>query len=307
MRDSLTVPLRAVHVSADRAGVLLDWAAGQRTRPYGMPDEPRDGPAARPQAAPLPEEADRAVAEFGAALGAAGALVVSGLPVPADLPATPDRPYPLIRRQVGTEPLLQAVAARLGEIFGYADWHDGDRVQNLYPLPGEAQKQNASNSVLLEMHTETAFRPNTPDALALYCLRADPAAETVICDIARVCAALPAAQARALAEPAFGFALPDGGLTPPLPVVGNWRGRPRYHYADALASHDAAHAGALDALRTAIQETGTRIALRAGDLLLLDNVHMVHGRTAYRPRYDGTDRWLQRCLVRAAPTADPLV
>ncbi|MFJ3673612.1 TauD/TfdA family dioxygenase [Streptomyces sp. NPDC090106] len=302
MRDAPTPPLPAVRLTARAADTLMEWSTGQRTRPYGTPD----GPSRPPAEAPLPDEVAQAVTRFGAQLGAAGALLVSGLPVPADLPATPDRPYPLIRRSVGTEPLLQAVADPVGEIFGYADWHDGDRVQNLYPLPEQARGQNASNSVRLEMHTETAFRPDTPDALALYCLRGDPRAQTVLCDLARVCAGLPAAQAEALAEPAYGFALPDGTLTAPLPVIGRWRDRPRYHYADALVPHDAAHAGPLEALRTAVRETATRIVLRAGDLLLLDNVHMVHGRTAYRPRYDGTDRWLQRCLVHAPATAGPL-
>jgi L-asparagine oxygenase len=39
------------------------------------------------------------------------------------------------------------------------------------------------------------------------------------------------------------------------------------------------------------------VPLVAGDLLLVDNYRMVHGRTPFRPRYDGTDRWLRKVTV----------
>ena len=32
---------------------------------------------------------------------------------------------------------------------------------------------------------------------------------------------------------------------------------------------------------------------------MVDNRVTVHGRTAFRPRYDGRDRWLQRTFVAA--------
>ena len=34
-----------------------------------------------------------------------------------------------------------------------------------------------------------------------------------------------------------------------------------------------------------------------GDLLIVDNNLAVHGRTPFEPRFDGTDRWLQRTFV----------
>jgi L-asparagine oxygenase len=38
--------------------------------------------------------------------------------------------------------------------------------------------------------------------------------------------------------------------------------------------------------------------LEAGDLLIIDNNKTIHGRKPFQPRYDGTDRWVQRMLVR---------
>ena len=37
--------------------------------------------------------------------------------------------------------------------------------------------------------------------------------------------------------------------------------------------------------------------LEAGDLLVVDNRRAVHGRSEFRARFDGTDRWLQRTFV----------
>lgn len=39
--------------------------------------------------------------------------------------------------------------------------------------------------------------------------------------------------------------------------------------------------------------------LRPGDLCFLDNRNVVHGREAFSPRYDGSDRWLKRANVVA--------
>ena len=35
----------------------------------------------------------------------------------------------------------------------------------------------------------------------------------------------------------------------------------------------------------------------AGDILLFDNRRVMHARTPFEPRYDGTDRWLQRVII----------
>ncbi|MBK6763531.1 MAG: TauD/TfdA family dioxygenase [Micrococcales bacterium] len=45
------------------------------------------------------------------------------------------------------------------------------------------------------------------------------------------------------------------------------------------------------------------MTLKAGDLLVVDNDVAVHGRTPFTPRFDGTDRWLQRTFVVADHTA----
>ena len=60
---------------------------------------------------------------------------------------------------------------------------------------------------------------------------------------------------------------------------------------------DATARDALAALADAIACSYTSVVLEAGDLLVIDNRRAVHGRSEFRARFDGTDRWLQRTFV----------
>ncbi|WP_435888864.1 TauD/TfdA family dioxygenase [Streptomyces niveus] len=40
------------------------------------------------------------------------------------------------------------------------------------------------------------------------------------------------------------------------------------------------------------------VSLEPGDVLVVDNDMVVHGRVPFTARYDGTDRWLKRASVR---------
>jgi L-asparagine oxygenase len=51
-------------------------------------------------------------------------------------------------------------------------------------------------------------------------------------------------------------------------------------------------------LATAFEAVRRTIVLAPGDLAFVDNRLAVHGRTAFRARYDGRDRWLQRMFVQ---------
>jgi len=46
-----------------------------------------------------------------------------------------------------------------------------------------------------------------------------------------------------------------------------------------------------------VVEHQAAVVLEAGDLLIVDNDLAVHGRRPFSPRFDGTDRWLQRTFV----------
>ncbi|MEV7992582.1 TauD/TfdA family dioxygenase [Streptomyces sp. NPDC086077] len=57
----------------------------------------------------------------------------------------------------------------------------------------------------------------------------------------------------------------------------------------------------LQALPEARDEVTDTVRMRPGDLLILDNARVVHGHTAFTPRWDGRARRLHRTYARSLP------
>jgi L-asparagine oxygenase len=274
----------------------------------------------RAEVVTLTPAVQEALAEIKAGRGA-GAVLLRNLPIPHDLRTTPDRSFQELDDIVpmGTEAILAAVAQSLGEAFSYREWDAGALVHNKYPILAHRNVQFGSNAVEFLLHTETPFRDVSPDHLALLCLRGDPTgrANTMVADLAKTVDGLDASVIAQLSRAAFAFetdnplvVLPDGrGVTEPQPVVSSRDGERVLEFVGDLVAVDAESAAALAELTARVKAVAVPVPLATGDLLVLDNRRVVHGRNAIEPRYDGTDRWLQRMLVtsrlvRESPTAD---
>lgn len=243
-----------------------------------------------------------------------GALVLSGWQVDdAGIGPTPrhwrgqDRPS----RTHQEELYLVLVSSVLGDIFAWSTVQDGRLVQDLLPIRAEERHKSAGSSdSLLDLHNEDAFSPLRCDYLGLLCLRNDDLVPTsyAALDVAR----LTPEQRRVLAEPRF-VLTPDSehvrraverGETPPAPPkTGLLFGDPQSPYLAIdeffieVDPHDAAALDALDALLHQLRSAQQDVALRPGELLIIDNYRAVHGRRPFRARYDGRDRWLKRIGV----------
>lgn len=210
------------------------------------------------------------------------------------------------------ELLQMAVAANLGHPYNYHSRKTRALIDNMIPRRGDRTKQVGTNAIDLTWHTEDAHLELSCDTFILFCLRGDPRALTLV------------------------SCLDEAGLSP---EVRQELGRPGYRIAaDASVDSSPAHAMAsvlhhsrdgqrlrFDPLFTvASSEAGERallglhehlvsraigIALEPGDMLVVDNRRTAHARTAFAPKYDGTDRWVQRLLVLQQPVpaevADP--
>ena len=158
---------------------------------------------------------------------------------------------------------------------------------------------------MLEFHTEAAFHPHRPRYLLLLCLRGDPSAVTTLSSIHEVLPHLPAAVRDILFQPRFRTAVDESYLHgrqnvlgEPMAVLTGDRELPTMVFeADLMVGTDEAADDALQSLARAVAALATGVALEAGDLLVVDNAVAVHGRTPFSPRFDGTDRWLQRAMV----------
>ncbi len=252
-----------------------------------------------------PTEVRRAVREFRRHSGPDGSLVLRHLPINArDLP-----PTPAVKGSVQHTPSLPAAmlllfAAGLGDPGAFAAEKSGALVQDVVPVPGQEEVQGNVGSVELTFHTENAFHPHRPDHVMLLCLRADHegVAELRTSCARRVLPLLTPATRAALgrpeyvteAPPSFG---PAGEGTAHAVLTGDPED-PDWCF------DEAATRGATPEARAALAELGevahrtyTAVRLRPGDLAVVDNRVTLHGRSAFTPRYDGRDRWLQRTFA----------
>lgn len=280
------------------AAELLDHA-GDRV------DDPAWVARARHSWEDTPAEVRCAVREFRRHSGPDGALVLRRLPIGAsDLP-----PTPMVKGSVQHSPSLPAAmlllfAAGLGDPAAFAAEKSGALVQDVVPVPGQERVQGNVGSVELTFHTENAFHPHRPDYVMLLCLRPDHegVAELRTSCVRRVLPLLTPPTRAALgrpeyvteAPPSFG---PAGQGTAHAVLTGD-PDDPDWCF-DETATRAVTEEGraALTELGEAVRRTYTCALLRPGDLAIVDNRVTLHGRSAFTPRYDGRDRWLQRTFA----------
>jgi L-asparagine oxygenase len=255
----------------------------------------------------LPSGVRAALAQFTHDPGQTGALLLRGVPI-GPLPDTPPSPRASIDADLQTPFTLLTVARALGEPVGYLPEQAGDIVQNIVPVQQSATRQvSTSSKVQLMFHTEAAFHPHRPRYLLLLCLRGDPSAATTLASIREVAPFIDPTLHNVLFAPRFRTA-PDESylknpdaprkLGAPMPVLSGDRDKPSMVFdAELMVGTDAQAQQALDALAEAVARFHTGVVLEQGDLLVIDNQVAVHGRSPFLPRFDGTDRWLQRSFV----------
>jgi L-asparagine oxygenase len=253
----------------------------------------------------LPVRLLEAIRRFRHDPGPDGILTITGLPVDADnLPSTPNVPDSVEHAATVSSALAMLLGQQLGEVIAYKEEKHGALVQNVVPVPSLARSQSNAGSVPLEMHTENAFHPNRPDYVGLLCLRAaqQHRVGTRIAAIRRAYPLLDEADRTVLREPRFATEAPpsfaSADCTSPLPILTGSPDDPDicvdFHATSPL---DAGATRTMARLRAALDEVECELALETGGMVFLDNRLVVHGRIAFTPRYDGTDRWLHRVFV----------
>jgi hypothetical protein len=240
--------------------------------------------------------------------GDAGSTVIDGLTVSDQrLGPTPAGWQHAGSRGLEWDVTLMLLGRCIGEPFGWQGQQTGRIVNNVVPTAGHEHEQTgASSATPLCPHTEDAFHPRRANLLLLACLRNPDRVGTTLSSIRYV--RLDDVQRRVLAAPTLPI-LPDisyGAVragADASTVSTLWSGESgltlRYDPAytplpEARAEFRSAYAH----LTSELERVSVTVALRPGQLLLVDNDVAVHGRAPFAARYDGTDRWLKRVNIR---------
>ncbi|WP_204264519.1 TauD/TfdA family dioxygenase [Geodermatophilus normandii] len=236
-----------------------------------------------------------------------GILVLRGLDVGAVPPTPPDNTQGLAGRcLLATQAAL--VASLLGHQISYSAEGFGHLWQDMVPSREKVLTQTSQGSgTELEAHTEQAFSPLRPDHVVLACLRGDPGAKTYVFPAKKLVAHLSPEEVDLLRQPLWCTTIDDSfkefvpdpdAVRGPLPILSGDREDPAMVVDQDLMHGVTPRAQAL--LKKVIDiYVGHRYAhvLEPGDVLALDNRAAMHGRSVFRPRFDGGDRFIARGFV----------
>lgn len=235
-----------------------------------------------------------------------GFLLLQGLPVDEKrLPVTPMVAESVQRMASRSASMLALIALQLGEVVAYFGEKRGALVQDVVPVAGMESMQGNAGSDELEFHVENAFHAERPDFICLLCLRPDRdgAAGLRVATYRKAVHLLSERDRQVLREVRFVTEAPRsfGGIGAAVrhAVLEGSTEDPdiRVDFATTRPADDDA-ARSMVELRKALARVQETLTLGAGDLAIVDNRIAAHGRTAFRPRYDGADRWLLRSYVR---------
>lgn len=296
------------------------------TARFSSVDSPEFLEHATPLAHELPRRLRHFMNDFRLKDDGYGVAVIRGFPVNdheiGPTPASWDARIPA--QTLPQEALLSLCGTLLGDLVTWASEQDGYIVHNVLPIRAHEDSQLGWGSAMeFILHVEDAFSPYSPDYLGLLCMRNPEATGTTISSVSALDltkldldtlfgenfyvrpddAHLETgeqqnvynayrAQAQSLREAEvseqakvsilFGDrATPYVRLDPP--------------YMEARDNPIAQ--AAMDQFLRELNANKTRVRLRPGDMVFIDNFRAVHGRDPFKAKYDGTDRWLKRVKV----------
>ena len=227
-------------------------------------------------------------------------LIFKGLPQDEVLPATPTTVIAHEKQTYISESILMGMNQCFGQPFSYKYEKEGQCIHNICPNPIFEQTQsNQGSKVTFGFHQEMAFHLVKPDFLLLYCLREDhdKSCLTTLLDMRDVLANTPTDVLDVLRQPLFKINVPTSYQREDwkpdwVPLISGSTIVLAEHCHIDCKTEVAEHA--LQTIRELLDRYGTGIHLEPGDLLVIDNHRMLHGRSIFSPMYDGIDRWLQR-------------
>jgi L-asparagine oxygenase len=224
-------------------------------------------------------------------------------------PTPPDN-----RHHLGEDTALARVQAIVNHICGHMLAYEAEGYGRLYQdmVPSQAlahSQTSLGSQVELELHTEQAFSRLRPDVLSLACLRGHPAAHTYVLPAHALVAQMSAYERALLRQPLWmtgvdgsfrqdGHEFIEGDERGPLAIVGGAEEDPTVVFDQDLMRGLSAEAQSLIGRVVEVYRAERRsVVLEPGQILLVDNVRSVHGRSPFTPRFDGRDRFIIRSFA----------
>ncbi len=257
----------------------------------------------------LPDRLIELLHDFAGKGTGSGTMLFDGLPVEQAPPTPPDN-----RSHLGETTLLARAQAIVnhacGQMVAYEAEGYGCLYQDMVPNRAMATTQTSMGSrVELELHTEQAFSNLRPDVLSLACLRGNPEAQTYVLPAHTLIEHLTVFERELLrqklwmteVDPSFrlgGHDFLDGIERGPLPIIAGAEDDPTVCFDQDLMRGINEQAQEMVGRVTEIYQAHRHAhTLTPGQILLVDNVRSVHGRSPFSPAFDEHDRFIIRSFA----------
>lgn len=225
--------------------------------------------------------------------------LLANVPTPLSLPAPNGYENELLNNAI------LEFASSFGQPYGFDNEQGGALVQDLFPIKkNETEQISSSSKIELEIHTETAFHPDAPGFIVLFCVRGDENAGTTFVELEDVMAGLTQKDIGLLSKKSFittvdkSF-LDEGEENKEIKTeILHEGGKKMVYDMTAMRGVDEESQTALNRFTELVHKEKHTFYLETGQIAVVDNWRTAHGRTQFTPRYDGTDRWLKRVMLR---------
>ena len=235
-----------------------------------------------------------------------GALLIRNLPNEPFVITPKDN-----KEHVGETTILAYVQALFNEYMGhmvsYEAEGDGYLFQDMVPNKKLSTTQTSLGSnVELELHTEQAFSDYRPDYLSLACIKGDYQAYTFFLHVNQIIEQMTDEEICYMENKNWkigvdmSFALNgcDFAARGPLSILKN-NGE---HYdlvfdQDLLMAETKTAGEIIDVIVDIYYNCRNRYVLQPGEILILDNNKVVHGRSIFKPKFNGNDRFIVRSFI----------
>jgi L-asparagine oxygenase len=225
--------------------------------------------------------------------------LISGLTV-KDLPKTPCDKKSICQANKRYQVALLLFSISMGVFYKFSSKGSEEFVEDVFPIKKNKDKQLGTNSVFLEWHVEDVVHPAKADYVALFCLKDNEEAKTLIFEGAKYFNSshykerLSKCSFKVLCDDTFADNFKQDVILPIFDGVND----PEFNYDPHFTLvEDQEDQVEIENLKKFINQNYTEFTLKSGDLLIFDNRRVAHSRTNYSPKFDGSDRWLLRSLI----------
>jgi L-asparagine oxygenase len=231
-------------------------------------------------------------------------------PISMSFPRTPDNNNSKIGENTMLARIQSILLCVIAEIVSYEAEGYGRLFQDVVPIKKmENEQTSVGSNTELEIHTEQAFSKLRPDILSLACIRGDQLAQTYILPVKSILENLYNEERELLRLPLWktgvdlSFKLNqtefiEGDIRGPFPIISGDEHDPKLVFdQDLMFGINEESNNLFKKVIDIYYQYRNQHNLQTGEIILIDNMRAVHGRSPFYPKYDGADRFLLRCFA----------